>query len=309
MSKWGRKEYQSWPSRRPVWSLGALSVAFLFLAGVMVWKYESRWSFAEREYLGNYLLAETAGRLRDQGHYKFVGYADKKGNLYIASGDEIERGKMPDGQPGYRLTNKGIRTGAVRLDFEDRAFSNTWMRRTLGHVVYGDQMIWGYIDKPVYASLIVFALLFIFAVRKDLARRRILKYGRRLRGPELMTTAEFNAKLGQRKGLTKYLPDGLAFINDNRSWADRLFRKNESRWVRIPREREAMHLLVMGDSGHGKSATIRHALRQIEERGETAIVYDPAMEYLPEFYDPKRGDVILNPLDARCPFWTLVLQL
>jgi len=25
---------------------------------------------------------------------------------------------------------------------------------------------------------------------------------------------------------------------------------------------------------------------------------------LPQFYDPARGDVILNPLDARCPFWT-----
>jgi type IV secretory pathway TraG/TraD family ATPase VirD4 len=60
----------------------------------------------------------------------------------------------------------------------------------------------------------------------------------------------------------------------------------------------------MGDAGGGKSATVRQALRQIEDRGETAILYDPAMEYLPQFYSPQRGDVILNPLDARCPFWT-----
>ena len=45
-------------------------------------------------------------------------------------------------------------------------------------------------------------------------------------------------------------------------------------------------------------------LSQIWERGEAAIVYDPAMEYLPQFYNEARGDVILNPLDARCPFWT-----
>jgi hypothetical protein len=74
--------------------------------------------------------------------------------------------------------------------------------------------------------------------------------------------------------------------------------------VRIPRDREAKHLLVVGDSGNGKSATIRQVLSQIAERGETAIVYDPAMEYLPQFYNPARGDVILNPLDSRCPFWT-----
>ena len=28
------------------------------------------------------------------------------------------------------------------------------------------------------------------------------------------------------------------------------------------------------------------------------------MEYLPQFYNESRGDVVLNPLDARCPFWS-----
>ena len=43
---------------------------------------------------------------------------------------------------------------------------------------------------------------------------------------------------------------------------------------------------------------------QVEEREETAIVYDPALEYTPQFYDPARGDVILNPLDVRMPYWS-----
>jgi type IV secretory pathway TraG/TraD family ATPase VirD4 len=46
-------------------------------------------------------------------------------------------------------------------------------------------------------------------------------------------------------------------------------------------------------------------LRQVKDRGESAIVYDPAMDFLGEFYDPKRGDLILNPLDQRCPYWGL----
>jgi type IV secretory pathway TraG/TraD family ATPase VirD4 len=65
-----------------------------------------------------------------------------------------------------------------------------------------------------------------------------------------------------------------------------------------------MHFLAMGDSGAGKSAIIRQILSQIWDRGETAIVYDPATEFLPQFYSPERGDVILSPADARCPFWT-----
>jgi hypothetical protein len=44
-------------------------------------------------------------------------------------------------------------------------------------------------------------------------------------------------------------------------------------------------------------------LRQIRDRGDAAIIYDPACEYVQRFYDADRGDVILNPLDERCPYW------
>jgi hypothetical protein len=67
--------------------------------------------------------------------------------------------------------------------------------------------------------------------------------------------------------------------------------------------------MLMGDTGSGKSSAIRQILRQVQERGETAIVYDPAMDFVGEFYDPNRGDLILNPLDARCPYWSLASEL
>ncbi|PYQ88513.1 MAG: ArsR family transcriptional regulator, partial [Acidobacteria bacterium] len=72
----------------------------------------------------------------------------------------------------------------------------------------------------------------------------------------------------------------------------------------IPRAVESSHLLIMGDSGTGKSALIRQLLGQLEDRGDTAIVYDPALDYTPQFYTPERGDVILNPIDARSPYWS-----
>jgi DNA helicase HerA-like ATPase len=74
--------------------------------------------------------------------------------------------------------------------------------------------------------------------------------------------------------------------------------------VRIPRERESSHFMMIGDTGAGKSSLIRQILMQVEGRGETAIVYDPALEYTPQFYEPGRGDVILNAVDARMPYWS-----
>jgi hypothetical protein len=43
---------------------------------------------------------------------------------------------------------------------------------------------------------------------------------------------------------------------------------------------------------------------QIAGRDETAIIYDPALEYVTRFYSPERGDIILNPLDVRAPYWS-----
>jgi type IV secretory pathway TraG/TraD family ATPase VirD4 len=79
--------------------------------------------------------------------------------------------------------------------------------------------------------------------------------------------------------------------------------------LRIPRDAENKHFLTVGDTGSGKTSIIRQLLYQVEERGESAIVYDPACEFVKQFYNPHRGDIVLNPLDARMPYWSPALEL
>ena len=57
--------------------------------------------------------------------------------------------------------------------------------------------------------------------------------------------------------------------------------------VRIPRSIECEHFLITGATGSGKSMAIRSLLRQIEARGELAIVVDPECEHISEFYRPR----------------------
>ena len=73
--------------------------------------------------------------------------------------------------------------------------------------------------------------------------------------------------------------------------------------MRIPVGAEGQHIELMGDTGAGKTTLIMQLLRQIQSRGESAIIYDPACEFIQRFYDKDREDIILNPLDARCPYW------
>ncbi len=59
----------------------------------------------------------------------------------------------------------------------------------------------------------------------------------------------------------------------------------------------------MGDTGAGKSNAIRQILQQVQERGEAAIVYDPACEFVQEFLGenyvrpPALEHVDLRPLN------------
>ena len=77
----------------------------------------------------------------------------------------------------------------------------------------------------------------------------------------------------------------------------------------VPFEDEAKHFKLMGTTGVGKSSAMRELLHAALYRGDRAIIADPDGGYLSRFYNPKRGDVILNPFDARSAKWDLYGEL
>ncbi len=120
--------------------------------------------------------------------------------------------------------------------------------------------------------------------------------GRRLRGPRTVSRWRFNLET---------MGDGLRFRLTNKPNLLERLRDKRGLDLVLRRSKEAQHIQVSGDTGAGKSTIIRTILYQVEARGETAIVFDPEREYLKEFYDESRGDIILNPKDQRCPYWAI----
>lgn len=74
--------------------------------------------------------------------------------------------------------------------------------------------------------------------------------------------------------------------------------------VPIPSRLETRHMAMIGTTGSGKTTALRQLLDGIEVRGEAALVYDTSGEFIAHYYRPERGDIILNPFDARCAFWS-----
>ena len=68
---------------------------------------------------------------------------------------------------------------------------------------------------------------------------------------------------------------------------------------------ETKHFKIIGTTGTGKSTAIREILDAALSRGDRVIIADPDGGYLNRYYDPKRGDVILNPFDADSHKWNL----
>jgi hypothetical protein len=79
--------------------------------------------------------------------------------------------------------------------------------------------------------------------------------------------------------------------------------------IPVPALDEAKHFKLIGTTGTGKSTAIREMLSQVLARGDRAVIADPDGGYLEHFYNPGRGDVVLNPFDPRSVKWDLFAEI
>jgi type IV secretory pathway TraG/TraD family ATPase VirD4 len=269
------------------------------ILGTVVYQFEMQWTPLERYWFPNYLKMQFLGWLGlKTSQYRMLEVVDRQGHHRLAVDQDVAAwpGELPRGYTvPLMLSNEGARQN-LRLVLEAKApYKNKELTDYIRHWIYQEQTFAEFMFRPLILGAAVFLGLLIFAIPKDLRRRRMLKYGRRTKGPELVTAAEFNRENES---------DGIGFLTGERRTFAEFILGREGKMVRIPRDRESSHIMMMGDTGAGKSSLIRQILMQVEERGETAIVYDPALEYTPQFYEPGRGDVILNPVDTRMPYWS-----
>lgn len=286
---WGRKETIIWPQSKPIYTYFTifcgivLTVLFLcgwlrFLAGPLQWFYAP-------VYVRTSLFGSFSRTHRSEYRMLFLtGHGLKPAP---AMNKDVVHGSTPE--PGGRIIHLALSSVALQhgndLLFRGpvRSYQDARLHEYLKSAVYNGRGLSGILKLPALCGAGAFVLLLPFAVTLDVKRQKALKYGRRLKGPERLTPQEFNKTV---KG------SGIGFKTDDMK-----------EMIRIPAKAEAQHMQIIGDTGAGKSAMLFQVLRQVRGRGDSAIVYDPAREFVKRFYDPSRGDVILNPLDKRCPYW------
>ena len=285
---WGRKETIIWPQHRPIYTYAAIFAAIFLTAVFLYGRLRFIGTPLQRFYVPVYVRTSIFGSFSrtHRSHYRMLFLTGRGMKPRPAMNDDVVRGKTAE--PGGRIIPLALSPTALQRG-EDllfrgpiRSYVDARLCDYLKVAVYRNDVS-AILKIPLFSGAGIFLVLLPFAVTKDVKRQKSLKYGRRLKGPERLTPQEFNRAV---KG------DGIGFKTDDMK-----------EMIRIPAKAEAQHMQIIGDTGSGKSALLFQVLRQVQGRGDSAIVYDPAREFVKRFYDPGRGDVILNPLDKRCPYW------
>ena len=264
-------------------TLVALLLAFVAGIGIFTYRNVEVWTPLQQWYWIQYL--STKNFPGPSGNYQVLSKLDRQGQHSMATDADVMPAPLRGWPPfPFELTAKARQAGAVALKVDTVHYTSAQMNRMLAEWIYAGQSPDDLIRPAWVGALGAFVLALVLAMLRNRTRRRIEEPGRRLKGPEMVTVKEFNRWSGA---------DGISFLTTE---------GRES--LSIPRSLESSHMMMMGDTGAGKSVLQRRVLMQIAERGETAIVYDPALEHTPQFFNPARGDLILNPLDLRCPYWS-----
>src|SRR5216684_4533737 len=259
----GRGESRPWATKWPVSSLGAFLLAVVAGIGIFTYRNVEKWTRLQQWYWTEYLTTKTFPTAR--GDYRLLAKVDAHGKQLMAVDADVVQGPMQGWPPfPFALTPNARQWGEGALEVDTVHYTSAQMNQMLLERIYEGQTPDDLIRPAWVGALLVLVPGLILAILRDRARRRNPEEGRRLKGPQMVTVGEFNEWSGT---------DGISFLT------------TESRQLlSIPRSLESSHIMIMGDTGAGKSVLQRRVLNQVSERGETAIVYDPALEYTPQFF-------------------------
>lgn len=291
---------------------GYLVIAFVLglLAGFGFFRLWTRANMAplQKLYLMQYALGSIKAAVSEKtsSRYKLLTYqvADASGKTATGGVTDAQVHAVRDreGRPirneaGFVFAWNGRSGGELswrRIKVNDRQMTTLLCEHN-----YEDESFFELLIPSGLAGLIGFLTGLTGLIIVDQKLNRKYEEGVFLRGTRLVEPEKFKLE-GKTPGL------GVPSLSLKKNgWFGRWRRNERIYWLHVPREEEAAHATILGDTGTGKSQLIHLFLWQIAARNpqESVIIYDPAGEFLASHFVAERGDIVLNPLDERFPFW------
>lgn len=100
------------------------------------------------------------------------------------------------------------------------------------------------------------------------------------------------------------LPKDVIILNRESKRALGIHQPYRIAGIAYPWRLEQSHTMLIGTTGAGKTTQLRSIVKQLRERGHSAVIFDLTGAFVESFYNHET-DVILNPMDQRCRPWTI----
>ncbi|NCP62688.1 MAG: type IV secretion system DNA-binding domain-containing protein [Alphaproteobacteria bacterium] len=145
---------------------------------------------------------------------------------------------------------------------------------------YVEDTIKKQVTSSINVTIICLLLLMLFWGLKG---RKSLK-SKRLRGQRLVSSFRLKWMIKLRRKASHLKVEKLPLIKNS----------------------ETKHILAVGTTGSGKTNLYNDLLPQIAKEKQRSFVIDTTGDMISKYYNPDRGDVILNPFDGRSAKWDII---
>jgi hypothetical protein len=242
---WGRRETIIWPPHVPILSYTAVATAILCTC-LFVWQ---RLSFSlaplQKSYIIEYVRSQVGSTFKAHQSYRLLLLGGGKAKPRLALPADFTDGitTLPNGKTFPVALSEVAKLQGYRWFYRGptRKLADVSMHRWLSTAVYEDEGLLRIFAVNLIEGVTCLVVMLWFAVPYDIRRFKQMKYGRILRGPQMLSPQEFNR---QQKG------DGIGFKTTELG-----------KMMRIPLRKEAQHFQIMGDTGVGKTQLIMQILR------------------------------------------------
>ena len=232
-SQWGRKETIIWPPHAPIMSYSALAIALLCTLFFIWERLNFSMSPLQQSYITEYVTSQAGSGFNAHENYRLVCLGGPKMKPRLALPVDLRDGKttLPNGKTVLIGLSELASAQGYRWFYRAPAkkLADGPMHRWLRNAVYGGKGLLELFQVSLIEGAVCLAAMLFFAIPKDVKRFRQMKYGRVLRGPVMLTPADFNRAA---KG------DGIGFKTTELG-----------KMMRIPERKEAQHFQIMGDTG------------------------------------------------------------
>jgi len=195
--KWGQAMSTGRTSIQPVYTYVLVLISFMATLGTLGVRYMRVWTPLERHYLPAYLGSQVVGVVRENSSYTLLQVVIRKRSR-LAMDSDVVPAMSDSGENTFALTGEALKHGALRLELHRAYYNNAEMHAYLGSLIYQNQTVVDLVRPALWTGLVLFFAGLLPATYLDQKRSFALRYGRKLRGPELMPPAQLSRRQSSR---------------------------------------------------------------------------------------------------------------